>query len=77
MTTTEYTRCADQTNLVLLDETRQEVDSLRAQLSRTQLLNAELQSLLEVDQDALPSNKKAKALQAQLVTAQSELWRHY
>ena len=73
MTRTEYTRRVHQTNQVLLAEAQQEVESLRTQLSRTQLLNAELQSLLEVDQDAHPSNKKAKAHQAQLVTAQSEL----
>ena len=73
MTTREYTQRMNQTNQVLLDEARQEVERLRTQLSRTQLLNAELQSLLEVDQDAHPSNKKAKALQAQLVTAQTEL----
>ena len=56
MTRTEYTRRVHQTNQVLLAEAQQEVESLRTQLSRTQL-----QSLLKVDQDAHPSNKKAKA----------------
>ena len=65
MTRQEYTRRIQQTSLVLLDETRQEVDSLRTQLSSLKRLNVQLQSLLEVDQESHPPNKKAKALQAQ------------
>ena len=73
MTRQDYTWRVQQTNQVLLDEAPEEVDSLRTQLSTTQKLNRQLQSLLEVDQESHSSNKKAKALQAQLVTAQSEL----
>ena len=73
MTRTDVVQRMTQSSRERLDESRQETDSLRVQLARSQLLNTQLQSLLEVDQDAHPSNKKAKALQAQLVTAQSEL----
>ena len=58
MTRKDYTRRFQQTKQVLLDEARGEVDSLRTQLSSTQRLNVELQSLLEVDQEAHPFNKK-------------------
>ena len=50
-----------------------EIDSLRTELSQAQRLNADLQSLLEEDQESHPSNKIVTALQARLVTAQSEL----
>ena len=73
MTRTDLIRRANQFSIGRLDESRQEIDSLRVQLGKAQLLITQLQSLLEVDQDAHPSNKKAKALQAQLITAESEL----
>ena len=44
MSKEHYTRRVYQTNQVLLAEAQQEVESLRTQLSRTQVLNAELQS---------------------------------
>ena len=56
-----------------MEEAKEEIDSLRTALSQAQRLNADLQSLLEVDQESHPFNKKVTALQAQLVTAQNEL----
>ena len=56
-----------------MEDAKEEIDSLRTELSQAQQLNADLQSLLEVDQESHPSNKKVTALQAQLATAQNEL----
>ena len=54
-------------------ERRDLLSSHRAFTITAQRLNVDLQSLLEVDLESQPSNKKVTALQAQLVTAQNEL----
>ena len=69
----DFSQRVQQANQMWLDEAREEIDSLRSELSRTQLLNTQLQSLLEEDQESHPSNKRVTALQAQLTTDSTTL----
>ena len=69
----DYRERVGRVNRVWMEDAKEEIDSLRTELSEAQRLNADLQSLLEVDQESHPSNKKVTPLQAQLGTAQNEL----
>ena len=62
----DYRQRMQHANKVWMEEAQEEIDSLRTKLSRTQLLNTQLQSLLEVDQESNPSNKRVTALQARV-----------
>ena len=67
----EYRERVQHVNKVRIEEAKDEINSLRTELSRSQLLNMQLQQLLEEDQESHPSNKRVTAIQAQLITTLS------
>ena len=73
MSKKEYRQRVQQTNNVLMEEARKEIDFLRTELSSTQGLNAQLQQLLEEDSESHPSNKQARADRAELIKVRKEL----
>ena len=60
-------------NNVLMDEARQEIDSLRKELASAQHHSSQVLQLLEEDSDAHPSNRQARADRAALTKATREL----
>ena len=69
----EYRERVQHVNRVRIEEAEDEMNSLCTELSRSQLLNMQLQQLLEEDQESHPSNKIVTAIQAQLITVKGEL----
>ena len=62
-----------QTSRSRIDEAEEEINLLRAELSRTPLHLDQLQQLLAEDQESHPSNRQAPADRAQLITVKGEL----